>query len=105
MSSADVRGGLIEVLRSMEETLENSPHKIVQARIRRVREELEAALPGPLSSDVVHHVHQLRQGTMGSLSDVVFADLRDNRWIPDEARNERWLQLSGELRDYAQRLL
>jgi len=88
----------------MEETLEGSPHAIVQARIRRVREELEAAPPGPLSSDLVQHVHQLRQGTMGSLSDVVFADLRDNRWIPDEPRNERWLQLSRDLRDYARRL-
>lgn len=103
MTATDQRTALLRTLRGMIEALD-APHADVAARLQRVADDLDSAPPGPLPDRLLRRVRRLREGTMGSLSDVVFAQLRDGRWVPDPARTERWTHLSRQLRDDVARL-
>jgi hypothetical protein len=98
MTATDQRTALVRTLTEMVETLD-APHARVAARIRGIVDELESAPPSDLPDRLLRRVRRLRQGTMGSLSDVVFAELHDGRWVPDQARSERWAHLSQRLGD------
>ena len=103
MTATSPRTELVHTLRGMVEVLDAS-HLDVAARIQLVLDAVEAAPPGDLPDRLLRRVHRLRQGTMGSLSDVVFAERREGRWVADVDRNERWAQLSRRLRDDIARL-
>jgi hypothetical protein len=103
VTAASPRTALAHTLREMVETLD-TPHADVAARIQRVLDEVESAPPGALPDRLLRRIRRLREGTMGSLSDVVFAELREGRWVADTDRNERWTQLSRRLRDDIVRL-
>lgn len=103
MTATDHRTALLRTLRDMIEILD-APHTDVAALRQRVADDLDAASPGLLPDRLLRRVRRLREGTMGSLSDVVFAELRDGRWVPDPARTERWTHLSRRLRDDVARL-
>jgi hypothetical protein len=96
VTADDRRSDLLATLREMVATLD-APHADVAARIRGVADELESAPPGPVAERLLRPVRRLRQGTMGSLSDVVFAELHDRRWVIDQERTERWDRLSRRL--------
>lgn len=98
MTAIDGRAALVRTLREMVGALD-APHADVAARIQGVLDGVDSAPGGEVPERLLRRVRRLRQGTMGSLSDVVFAELRDGRWIPDDARNERWAQLGRRLRD------
>jgi hypothetical protein len=99
----DWRGPLLRTLKEMVQALD-APHADVRARIRGVVDELESSPPGVAPDRLLRRVRRLRQGTMGSLSDVVFADLRDGRWIADPTRTDRWTRLSQRLAEDVSRL-
>jgi hypothetical protein len=97
------RTDLVRTLREMVEILD-APHADVAARIQGVVDGLESAPPGAVSDSLLRRVRRLRQGTMGSLSDVVFGELRDRRWVADQERTERWARLSQRLAEDVSRL-
>jgi hypothetical protein len=103
VTADDWRSDLLATLREMVATLD-APHADVAARIRGVADELESAPPGPVPERLLRRVRRLRQGTMGSLSDVVFAELRGRAWVPDPERTERWERLSRRLAQDVARL-
>ncbi len=103
MTADDWRSDLVLTLREMVATLD-AQHADVAARIRGVADELESAPPGAVPDRLLRRVRRLRQGTMGSLSDVVFAELRGRRWVPDPERTERWNRLSRRLAEDVARL-
>jgi hypothetical protein len=103
MAADDWRSDLLRTLQEMVATLDAS-HADVAARIQGVVDELDGAPPGDVSDRVLRRVRRLRQGTMGSLSDVVFAELRDRRWVTDPERTERWKRLSQRLAEAVSRL-
>ena len=96
MTPTDRRTALVQTLKEMVETLD-APHADVAERIRGIVDELESAPPSALPDRLLLRVRRLRQGTMGSLSDVVFAQLHDGRWVPDQARSQHWAHLSQRL--------
>jgi hypothetical protein len=52
-----------------------------------------------LSDSTIRQLHDLRRGTMGSLSDVTLGSLVDGRWVVDEPRERQFRELSRDLHE------
>ena len=73
-------------------------------RLRDTRRRILDEAGSGLSDSTIRQLLDLRRGTMGSLSDVTLGSLVDGRWIVDEPSEQRFRELSRDLREQLERL-
>ncbi len=103
MTDTEPREAIAQLLTEMAEML-TGEHAWIATRLLNVVGELRAAPSGDLPDYLVRKARRLREGTMGSLSDIIFGQFIDRRWVPDEARDRRFADLSRQLATQMARL-
>jgi hypothetical protein len=79
-------------------------HAALAGRIRRAHDVAAADPQGELADRDVRLLRRITMGTMGGMSDVAFGAIVDGRWVVDEARDQRFHDLSLRLSDQLSRL-
>ena len=74
-----------------------SEHAVLARRLRDARRQVLDDARSGLSDSTIRALRDVRSGTMGGLSDVTLGSLVDGRWVVDEPRERRFLQLARDL--------
>lgn len=103
MTDVALREAIATTLDQLASMLERE-HAALGQRLRHARDELVDDPSPDLPDSIVRRLRRLVTGTMGAMSDVTFGALVDGRWVPDDAREQHFRDLSREFQDQLSRL-
>jgi hypothetical protein len=98
LMNSELRQAIASTLDALASMLDRE-HAALAKRVRRAHDDLVDDHSPEVPDTTVRRLRRLMTGTMGGMSDVTLGALVDGRWVPDDARERHFRDLSRELGD------